>query len=128
MRAVRGPDPVSVEGRFYRIPEADIGAKPVRPDGPTDGGAGSTTAAELAERLGVGLTLVIFEWDTIRETSRPSVRRPAPQSTTPPRMVRDCDEDLELQPDRTSAASSISSPNAQIGQRSGLPSIPGCLS
>jgi alkanesulfonate monooxygenase SsuD/methylene tetrahydromethanopterin reductase-like flavin-dependent oxidoreductase (luciferase family) len=25
MRAVWGPDPVSFEGRFYRIPEADIG-------------------------------------------------------------------------------------------------------
>jgi alkanesulfonate monooxygenase SsuD/methylene tetrahydromethanopterin reductase-like flavin-dependent oxidoreductase (luciferase family) len=31
-------------------------------------GAGSTAAAERAGRLGVGLTLVIFEWDTIRET------------------------------------------------------------
>jgi len=34
MRAVWGPDPVSFEGRFYRIPEADIGPKPVRPGGP----------------------------------------------------------------------------------------------
>jgi alkanesulfonate monooxygenase SsuD/methylene tetrahydromethanopterin reductase-like flavin-dependent oxidoreductase (luciferase family) len=31
-------------------------------------GAGSAAAAERAGRLGVGLTLVIFEWDTIRET------------------------------------------------------------
>src|SRR4029453_3960637 len=31
MRAVWGPDPVSFEGRFHRIPEADIGPKPVRP-------------------------------------------------------------------------------------------------
>jgi probable F420-dependent oxidoreductase len=69
MRAVWGPDPVSFEGRFYRIPEADIGPKPVRPDGPRlMAGAGSTAAAERAGRLGVGLTLVIFEWDTIRET------------------------------------------------------------
>src|SRR4029453_13022493 len=30
--------------------------------------AGSLAAAERAGRLGVGLTLVIFEWDTIRET------------------------------------------------------------
>jgi alkanesulfonate monooxygenase SsuD/methylene tetrahydromethanopterin reductase-like flavin-dependent oxidoreductase (luciferase family) len=35
MRAVWGPDPVRFEGRFYRIPEADIGPKPVRPRGPT---------------------------------------------------------------------------------------------
>jgi probable F420-dependent oxidoreductase len=69
MRAVWGPDPVSFEGRFYRIPEADIGPKPVRPDGPRLMlGAGSPAAAERAGRLGVGLTLVIFDWDTIRET------------------------------------------------------------
>ena len=35
MRAVWGPDPVSFEGRFYRIPDADIGPKPVRPGGPS---------------------------------------------------------------------------------------------
>jgi len=67
MRAVWGPDPVSFEGRFYRIPEADIGPKPVRPDGPRlVAGAGSLTAVERAGRLGVGLTLVIFDWETIR--------------------------------------------------------------
>ena len=69
MRAVWGPDPVSFEGRFYRIPEADIGPKPVRPGGPRlMAGAGSPVAAERAGRLGVGLTLVIFDWDAIRET------------------------------------------------------------
>jgi probable F420-dependent oxidoreductase len=69
MQAVWGPDPVSFEGRFYRIPEADIGPKPVRPGGPRlMSGAGSTAAAERAGRLGLGLTLVIFDWDTIRET------------------------------------------------------------
>jgi probable F420-dependent oxidoreductase len=69
MRAVWRPDPVSFEGRFYRIPEADIGPKPVRPDGPQlMAGAGSTAATERAGRLGLGLTLVIVEWDTIRET------------------------------------------------------------
>jgi probable F420-dependent oxidoreductase len=66
MRAVWGPDPVSFEGRFYRIPEADIGPKPVRPDGPRlTAGAGSLAAVERAGRLGVGLTLVIFDWETI---------------------------------------------------------------
>ena len=69
MRAVWGPDPVSFEGRFYRIPEADVGPKPVRPGGPRlMAGAGSPVAAERAGRLGVGLTLVIFDWDAIRET------------------------------------------------------------
>ena len=68
MRAVWGPDPVSFEGRFYRIPEADIGPKPVRPGGPRlMAGAASPAAIERAGRLGLGLTLVIFNWDTIRE-------------------------------------------------------------
>ena len=34
MRAVWGRTPMSFEGRFYRIPEADIGPKPVRPGDP----------------------------------------------------------------------------------------------
>jgi probable F420-dependent oxidoreductase len=69
MRAVWGPDPVHFEGRFYRIPEADIGPKPVRPGGPRQmAGAASPAALERAGRLGVGLTMVIFDWDTIRES------------------------------------------------------------
>jgi probable F420-dependent oxidoreductase len=69
MRAVWGPDPVHFEGRFYRIPEADIGPKPVRPGGPRlMAGAASPAALERAGRLGVGLTMVIFDWDTIRES------------------------------------------------------------
>ena len=69
MRAVWGADPVSFAGRFYRIPEAEIGPKPVRSDGPRLMlGAGSPAAVERAGRLGLGLTLVIFDWDTIRET------------------------------------------------------------
>src|SRR4029078_2393813 len=34
MRAVGGPDPVLFAGRFYRIPDADIGPKPVHRGGP----------------------------------------------------------------------------------------------
>jgi probable F420-dependent oxidoreductase len=67
MRAVWGPDPVHFEGRFYRVPEADIGPKPVRPGGPRlVVGAASPSALDRAGRLGVGLTMVIFDWDTIR--------------------------------------------------------------
>jgi probable F420-dependent oxidoreductase len=67
MRAVWGPDPVHFEGRFYRIPEADVGPKPVHVGGPSLlVGAGSSAAIERAGRLGVGLTLVIFDWDTVR--------------------------------------------------------------
>src|SRR5215210_2712644 len=69
MRAVWGPDPVRFAGRYYRIPEADIGPKPVRPGGPLlMAGAASPTALERVGRLGLGLTLVIFDWDTIRES------------------------------------------------------------
>jgi probable F420-dependent oxidoreductase len=69
LRAVWGPNPVSFDGRFYEIPEADIGPKPVRPGGPPlVVGAASPTAVERAARLGLGLTLVIFDWDTVRDT------------------------------------------------------------
>ena len=69
MQAVWGPDPVSFDGRFYRIPESDIGPKPVRPGGPTlIVGAGAPTAVDRAARLGAGLTLVIFDWDSVLAT------------------------------------------------------------
>jgi probable F420-dependent oxidoreductase len=68
MRAVWGPDPVRFQGRFYRIPEADIGPKPVHPGGPRLMiGAGSPAGLERAGRLGLGVTLVIFDWDQIRK-------------------------------------------------------------
>src|SRR3954454_6021841 len=67
MRAVWRPDTVRFAGRYYRIPEADIGPKPVHPDGPTVVvGAASPQALQRAGRLGVGGTLVIFDWDTVR--------------------------------------------------------------
>jgi probable F420-dependent oxidoreductase len=67
MRAVWGPDPVRFDGRHYRIPEADIGPKPTRPGGPALVlGAASPPALERAGRLGLGITLVIFDWDMVR--------------------------------------------------------------
>ncbi len=69
MRAVWGPDPVRFAGRFYRIPDAAIGPKPVHPDGPRlVVGAASPRALERAGRLGVGLSMVIFDWQTIRDS------------------------------------------------------------
>jgi probable F420-dependent oxidoreductase len=69
MRAVWGPDPVRFSGRFYRIPECEIGPKPVRPDGPRMLlGAASPPAVERAARLGLGLTLVMFSWDVLEAT------------------------------------------------------------
>jgi probable F420-dependent oxidoreductase len=69
MRAVWGPDPVHFDGRFYRIPEADIGPKPHHSGGPRLlAGAAAPAAVERAGRLGLGLTLVIFDWATVRDS------------------------------------------------------------
>ncbi len=68
MRAVWGTDPVSFDGRFYRIPESEIGPKPVRPDGPTVlAGATTEASATRAGRLGVGLVPIFGGWDGLRE-------------------------------------------------------------
>ena len=90
MRAVWGPDPVRFEGRFYRIPEADIGPKPVRPGAHACWWApGHPSALERAGRLGVGLTLVIFDWDTIRESIE-TFRAAAGAAGTTPTRCRSC--------------------------------------
>lgn len=69
MRAVWGPDPVRFSGRFYRIPECEIGPKPARVDGPRMViGAASPAGLERAARLGVGITLVMFSWDMLEST------------------------------------------------------------
>ena len=68
MRAVWGPDPVQFDGQFYQVPESDIGPKPVHPGGPSlVVGAATPPALERAGRLGLGLTLVIFDWDMVRQ-------------------------------------------------------------
>src|SRR5919198_4417758 len=78
MRAVWGPNPVSFEGRFYRIPECEVGPKPVRAGGPTLLlGAGAPAAIERAARLGAGVTFVVFDWDALQsmvEAYRTAVR------------------------------------------------------
>jgi hypothetical protein len=83
---------VRFEGRFYRIPEADIGPKPVRPGGPRLAvGAGSSVAVERAGRLGVGLTMVIFDWDTVRasvETFRAAAATAGHDPDTLPVMLQ----------------------------------------
>ena len=66
MQAVWGPDPVRFEGRRHRVPECEIGPKPVRPGGPALLlGAGSPAAIERAGRLGTGVTFVVFDWDAL---------------------------------------------------------------
>lgn len=66
MRAAWGPDPVRFEGRFYRIPSAQIGPKPYRAKGPRlFVGAATPTSLERAGRLGLGLNPVFFGWDAL---------------------------------------------------------------
>ena len=69
MQAVWGPDPVEFAGRFYTIPSAEIGPKPVRAGGPTlvVGSAAPAAVARAAQR-GAGLTLVIFDWESVGAT------------------------------------------------------------
>jgi probable F420-dependent oxidoreductase len=56
MRAVWGADPVLFEGRFYQIPESQIGPKPLQSGGPPLLiGAGTVAGAERAGRMGLGL-------------------------------------------------------------------------
>jgi probable F420-dependent oxidoreductase len=66
MRAVWGPDPVRFDGRFYQIPEAQIGPKPVRPDGPRVLiGAAAPAGFERAGAMGLGLLPIMFGWEPL---------------------------------------------------------------
>jgi probable F420-dependent oxidoreductase len=67
MRAAWGPDPVRFDGRFYQIPEAQIGPKPVHPNGPDVLiGAASPAGLQRAGAWGLGLLPVMFGWDALR--------------------------------------------------------------
>ena len=69
MRTVWGPDPVQFDGRFYQIPESEIGPKPVRSGGPRLlVGATAPVALERGARMGLGLVTVLFSWDALRAT------------------------------------------------------------
>lgn len=66
MRACWGPDPVCFDGRYYSIPESEIGPKPVRPEGPRLLlGATSLPGVERAARLGAGINPVFWDWDSL---------------------------------------------------------------
>jgi probable F420-dependent oxidoreductase len=66
LRACWGPDPVSFEGKHYRIPPSKIGPKPSRGTIPLAIGAVSRAGVERAARLGDGLTLAFRSWDDTR--------------------------------------------------------------
>jgi probable F420-dependent oxidoreductase len=63
MFAVWGPDPVKFEGRFYRIPESEIGPKPVQQPRPTLlGGSYAPAAIERIARFGLGWNPALFDF------------------------------------------------------------------
>lgn len=66
MRACWAPDPVRFDGRFYQIPESEIGPKPVRAGGPQVLlGVASPQGVERAARLGCGINPVLWDWETL---------------------------------------------------------------
>jgi probable F420-dependent oxidoreductase len=67
LRAVWGPDPVQFSGRYYRIPDAEIGPKPVQPGGPPIlVGAFAPAAVERAARIADGLSPIAISWDMLQ--------------------------------------------------------------
>jgi probable F420-dependent oxidoreductase len=68
VRAVWGSDPVSYDGRFYRIEESNVGPKPLRDGIPILAGAASPGGIQRAARLGLGLNPVWFGWEALEGT------------------------------------------------------------
>src|SRR5919202_4076810 len=68
MRAAWGPDPVSYDGRFYRVQESSVGPKPVQGSVPILAGAASPGGIRRAARLGLGLNPVWFGWEALEGT------------------------------------------------------------
>jgi probable F420-dependent oxidoreductase len=68
MRAVWSDDPVRFDGRFYRIPESEIGPKPTQPGGPPVlVGATTPAGVERTARLGLGLNPVLMGWEQLED-------------------------------------------------------------
>ena len=66
--AVWGPDPVRHAGRFYSIPEAEIGPKPRQAPLPVVIGGMSPVAIQRAGRLGLGLNPILFSFEALDGT------------------------------------------------------------
>jgi probable F420-dependent oxidoreductase len=65
LRAVWGPDPVKFDGRFYKIPEANINPKPLQNPLPLLIGGSSHAALERAARVADGITPSMRAWDVV---------------------------------------------------------------
>jgi probable F420-dependent oxidoreductase len=87
LQAAWGPDPVSFQGRFYRIPPAQIGPKPLQPGGfqvLVGVSPASDVPVERAGRTGLGLHPMITDWETFERqlavfrAAAPVGREPGP--------------------------------------------------
>ena len=87
LQAAWGPDPVSFQGRFYRIPPAQIGPKPLQPGGfqvLVGVSPASDVPVERAGRTGLGLHPMITDWETFERqlavfrAAAPVGRQPGP--------------------------------------------------
>jgi probable F420-dependent oxidoreductase len=92
LRAVWGPDPVSYDGRFYRIESSNIGPKPVQAGGPPIVvGAASPNGIRRAGELGLGLNPVWFGWEALEgavQTFRAAAGEAGHDPATLPVVVR----------------------------------------
>jgi probable F420-dependent oxidoreductase len=71
MRAAWGPDPVSFEGRYYRIPTSAINPKPQQEGGvPILMGSHAPKAVERAARVADGLNPIAFSFEQLAATTR----------------------------------------------------------
>jgi probable F420-dependent oxidoreductase len=67
MRTAWSPDPVSYEGRFYRIPPSEINPKPVQPGGiPILLGVFAPSAIERAARVADGFNPIAFSFEALQ--------------------------------------------------------------
>jgi alkanesulfonate monooxygenase SsuD/methylene tetrahydromethanopterin reductase-like flavin-dependent oxidoreductase (luciferase family) len=68
MRAAWGPDPVSFDGRFFKIAESRLNPKPVQDGGPPIVvGAVAPVSIKRAARLGLGFNPVLMSWEALEE-------------------------------------------------------------
>jgi probable F420-dependent oxidoreductase len=90
LRATWGPDPVSYQGRFYRIAPSQVSPKPLQPGGPPIliASLGADASLQRAGRLGLGLNPAISEWKSF-EHQLATFRAAVPAGESPgPIVVR----------------------------------------
>ena len=91
LRATWGPDPVSYQGRFYRIAPSQVSPKPLQPGGPPiliAAAPGVDASVQRAGRLGLGLNPGIPSGNPLNTNSRASAPPYPPVSSPGPIVVR----------------------------------------